>query len=186
MHSRPLRALIGGLGLLLAAVAPSVLAVPSGLDVSVPSALLRPGDRFEALLSLPLEGLTSVDLSFDFDPTRLSLVSSGVAADAPAPFMETPGEIDGKPTLLFLYFDPLEGPDPAPLVSAIFEIAGGARGGPAVIGFKMLVNGGVTDGGSDLLGAAAITVVPEPSSIALMLGGLGVGALVLRRRTPAR
>jgi len=170
--------------LVLATGVPSGPAAASQLEVSVPSGPFRPGDRFEALLSLPPDGLTAVDLVFDFDPNALSYLASGIAPGAPQPFQVIQGELGGKPTLLFFYIDPLQGGDPTPLVSAAFEVADGAPSGSASIAFAMLVNGGVTDGGSDLLASASITVVPEPSMVALMLGGLG--ALAVRRRVPFR
>lgn len=184
MFFRSARAVFPLLMLFLATGVPSGPAAASRLEVSVPSGPVRPGDRLEALLSLPPDGLTAVDLVFDFDPNVLSYLSSGIAPGAPQPFQVIQGELDGKPTLLFFYLDPLQGADPTPLVRAVFEVAGGAPSGPASIAFAMLVNGGVTDGGSDLLASASITVVPEPSMIALILGGLG--ALAVRRRFLAR
>lgn len=157
-------------------------AAPSALDVTTPTHALRPGDRFEALLSLPVEGLASVDLTFEFDPSVLSLVSSGMADGAPAPFAITSGELEGKPTLLLLYFDPLQGTDPTALLRATFDVVGKPIGPDTPLTFRMLVNGGVTDGGEDLFQSVAISVVPEPSTVAFLLAGLAAGAVVRQHR----
>lgn len=178
---RPVALLAAALWLSVGAAA----AAPSALGVTAPAHPLRPGDRFETLLSLPVEGLTSIDLTFEFDPAVLSLVSSGMADGAPAPFAITPGMLEGKPTLLLLYFDPLQGVDPKTLLRATFDVIGKPTGPDTALTFRMLVNGGVTDGGEDLLQSVAVSVVPEPTTAAFLLAGLAAGVAVRHHRKRA-
>lgn len=149
----------------------------------VSSSSIATGQSFVATLSLDtFAGVEAVDVGFVFDAALLSLEAVDLAPGVPEPFAPLQFEPGvGQKKVGFLYLSPVSaGPGPIAILLATFKALGATPVAGTHISPVVLINEIVEPTPSPL----TVTVVPEPTSTALIAAGLVllVGASRMRSR----
>jgi hypothetical protein len=148
-------------------------------SLTTPEATISPGQSFVATLSLDsFVGLAAVDITFEFNNAQLEFQSVELAPGVPEPFL--PPYFDpstGK--VSFFYLSPLD-TGSGPLLRGMFKALDSAQGSASISAlFKNEAPDGIV--ASVNVTPLTVAIVPEPSSTALMIAGLGLLLATSRR-----
>jgi hypothetical protein len=199
--------IFGGANALQAGVV-SVLAIQVDMDTSTPGIQsfisVAPGTAFSVDLwaTVPATGLSSFSISTTFDTTELQLnPPAGPAASQPAlpsglaPFLApvennalgqvysfNGGTLGLGPVSTSFIFGSIAFTAPTPVTNAINDVNVGYFNLPGVIDDSSN-NAGASYSATTVFTGGRVDIVPEPTGIALLAGGMAMVMAARRRRT---